>query len=173
LPGRTQTEAYKAFVEPLSLALSCISNCKLIATPRSGPTQTIALNPSPLRLPGSEYQLFANQSFKYVHEGSSWRVSTISYEYAIEVSATGQEVVAFHWEGHEAGAVPYPHMHLGHANRESTPHLGPKSHIPTGRVPLEDVVYFAIRELGVKPLRDDWEATIASARERFIRYKSW
>jgi hypothetical protein len=62
---------------------------------------------------------------------------------------------------------------MGYANKENTPHAGPKSHIPTGRVPLGDVVYFAILKMEVRPLRDDCEAAIASAREPFIKHKSW
>ncbi len=62
-------------------------------------------------------------------------------------------ILAFHW--HQMGVSPVTTHH---------PHRGgtavgvdfSKAHIPTGRVTLQDVLRFAIVDLGVAPLRDDW-----------------
>lgn len=48
-----------------------------------------------------------------------------------------------------------------------------KAHIPTGRVPVEDIVSFLISELGVTPLNPDWEKIIQEKRHDFMSNKSW
>jgi hypothetical protein len=175
LPGRTQQEAFDAFIEPLKKALSCVAYAKITRTKlNSELDQSIIVQPSPLPFTDSPYQLFMTHTFRYVrHNGTEWRVSSLRYEYAIEVSKKKHEVVAFHWEGHNSGAAPFAHLHLGHANVSSAPLLGPKAHIPTGRVAIEDVVYFLIEDLGVKPLKPDWKEVLARVRQQFMNYKSW
>jgi hypothetical protein len=102
-----------------------------------------------------------------------WRVTSLRYAYAIELAESDQEVLAFHWEGHGNGDVPFAHLHLGHANSENSPLLGPKAHIPTGRVAIEDVIYFLIDELGVKPLKSDWREILSGVRQPFMTHKTW
>ncbi len=102
-----------------------------------------------------------------------WRVSSLRYEYAIEVSSTNQEVVAFHWPGHGVGEVPFAHVHLGHANSVNAPFIGPKAHIPTGRVAIEDIIYFIIKELQVRPRTEDWQEILAEVRKPFMEHKTW
>lgn len=100
-------------------------------------------------------------------------MSSLQYEYAIEVAETNQEIVAFHWSGRGNGEVPFAHMHLGHANTVSDPFIGPKAHIPTGRVAIEDVIYFLIKELRIHPGTDDWQEILAEVRKPFMDYKTW
>ena len=67
------------------------------------------------------------------------------YNYRL-VDATGLELAAYHRHG---GRHDYDHVHTA---------LGPFPGVamPTGEVPLELVIAFCI-ELGVEPIRDDWE----------------
>ena len=113
--------------------MSCVSKVKVLRSPVTDFDNGIAISPSPARLEKSEYQIFFAQTFRYIEEGlGTWRIKTTSYTYAVEVAATKQEVVAFHWEGLEKGKVPYPHLHLGYANKSESPYLSPKAHVPTG-----------------------------------------
>lgn len=57
--------------------------------------------------------------------------------------------------------MDFPHLHLGAGSGVSREGLQ-KAHIPTGRVELEDVLLMAIRELGVRPRRDDWQEILGS-----------
>jgi hypothetical protein len=43
----------------------------------------------------------------------------------------------------------------------------PKVHLPTGRLGIEDVIEFLIRDGGVEPVSDEWETTLREAREIF------
>ena len=175
MPGRTQQEAFDAFTEPLRQAISCVAHAKLTRSKLSSDLeQEVVLQPLPLQIPNSAYQLFMSHSFRYLKTGiGEWRVTSLRYEYAVEVVKTRQEVVAFHWEGHRNGNAPFAHLHLGYANARNLPHLEPKPHIPTGRVAFEDVIYFLISELGISPLKEDWPSILAQVRKPFMAYKTW
>ncbi len=100
-----------------------------------------------------------------------WKVSTLKYTYAIEYAESGKEIIAFHWSREPSGPVPYPHIHCDFGGNGGMP-ITRKTHVPSGRVALEDVVFFAISELKVKPLSDEWERIIAKNRQAFIAYKT-
>ena len=38
-------------------------------------------------------------------------------------------------------------------------------HVPTGPVPIEEIIRFCINDLGVAPLSDDWDATLLESAE--------
>ena len=64
-------------------------------------------------------------------------------------------------------------MHIGFASKDESLRMDNKAHIPTGRVPVEDVVSFLITELGVTPLVSEWERIIREKRHAFMSNKSW
>lgn len=81
------------------------------------------------------------------------------------------EIIAFHWHPTGISRVRDPHLHLssklrpvpiGQAGDEAP--LA-SMHVPTGFVPLADVVRFLIDDFGVIPLRDDWSDVLASLRD--------
>lgn len=80
------------------------------------------------------------------------------------------EVIAFHWHPTGVSRVRDPHLHLssklrpvpiGRAGDEAP--LA-SMHVPTGFVPLADVVRFLIDEFGIIPLRDDWHTVLSTRR---------
>lgn len=108
-------------------------------------------------------------------ELGTWKVTTLSYEYAIERSKDRQEVIAFHWEGFDA-VNPIPHIHIGFAGNDKSTPFTPKNHIPSGRVLVEDIVRFVIDEMGVHPTkarRLDWKSIVAAARAAVMKHKTW
>jgi hypothetical protein len=132
---------------------------------------TLALNANnPTRMPGpSSLSIIVNQAYSILPEEDeaqlTWRVRNRGYVYSIQ-TADESEVVAFHWNPESAGEVASPHAHVGRRLLSEPIELGserfdlPKIHIPTGRVPLEDVVRMAITEFRVEPRRDDWQAIL-------------
>jgi hypothetical protein len=126
----------------------------------------------PLKTDGVRIFLRSTIQFTYVvdprHDGER-KVST--HEYAHTVG--GEETLKpqmYSWEW--ASAEPtYPHLHL----RRSDPAfagLG-KLHIPTGRVFYEDVIRFLMKEHGVVPDRDDWEAVLNESFGRVSTHATW
>ena len=87
----------------------------------------------------------------------------MGYWYTIETEAE-QEIIAYHWHPNAPGEVTFPHVHLGYAVKVEDEAMA-KAHLPTGRVALEDVLRLAIRELGVRPLRTDWQEVLDATQE--------
>ena len=103
------------------------------------------------------------------------KVTTLAYEYNIERRKDRQEIVCFHWEGTDS-KNPVPHMHVGSSILTRDAGFTNKSHLPTGRVPVEDLVTFLIDELKVRPARHrkaDWRGIVTAARKLFFKFKRW
>lgn len=92
-----------------------------------------------------------------------YRVTTRGYSYAIY--ARGSLSAAHHW--HPSGNSTYhePHIHM--------PEIFQRKHFPCGRVSLEEIVRFCIRELGAEPAREDWASVLTMNEDRFQTYRSW
>lgn len=101
-------------------------------------------------------------------------VSTRYYLYSI-ADADCNDLVGFHFHPElNEDPVIYPHVHA-YANKDErflAVNLH-RRHIPSGRVALEDIVHWLIVELKVKPQREDWEAVLAEAREKFKKTQTW
>ena len=84
--------------------------------------------------------------------GASWAARIAGYAFEIR-AADNRMALAFHWHPTGRSPITWPHLHLGSpiANIDLS-----KAHVPTGMVTLQDVLRFAIVDLGVRPLRDDW-----------------
>ncbi len=85
----------------------------------------------------------------------SWRVAIVGYEYEFQ-DAFAQRILAYHWHPVGRSRVASPHLHT----RQTSPIDLTRAHLPTGQVPLAAVLRFAVAELGVRPLRPDWNAVL-------------
>lgn len=86
-----------------------------------------------------------------------WHVLVVDYAYVFARRDTDREMLAFHWHPHIANK-PFPHVHL-----ESGLGLEPDLtgiHVPIGLLAVEDIVRFAIEELGVRPRLRNWDAVL-------------
>ena len=163
---RGEREAVDALVATLQRALSCVTAAVVMqAVTQPGRPRAIRLSEDPVRLSGAHLlTLTVRYAFDAVSEpGSlraSWTTRVASYAYEVQ-HAGGQMIFAYHW--HLAGVSPitFPHLHLGGtlAGIDLS-----KAHLPTGSVTLQDVLRFAILDLGVEPLRDDWPQILAHPR---------
>jgi hypothetical protein len=100
--------------------------------------------------------------FRIVASGASrrsWDTSTVGYSYEL-LGAGGRELFAFHWHPDSRSPITFPHVHV---NAQIAEFDLSKMHIPTGVLTLPEIVRFAIEELGVEPLRDDWRAALGIA----------
>jgi hypothetical protein len=98
-------------------------------------------------------------------------VTITSYHYTLE-EANGSEIISFQWHPTGSGALPYPHVHLGHAAAVGRAELE-DAHIPTGRVALEQVLRFAIEAFKLRPRRSDWRDVLFGTRRRFEQWRTW
>ncbi len=176
----TPARAFNRYAEPLKAVLRCVTDASIInsAHPTADTGLKFAFFTNPARLAGSPYALFLVQYIRIIpdpDQAGCWRVKTLSYEYNIEVWESRQEVICFHWNGQDL-KNPHPHIHIGWATSSNGTHLGPKSHIPSGRISVEDVVRFAVDELGVQPsgpFKTRWRHVVDASRKTFEQQKSW
>jgi hypothetical protein len=97
------------------------------------------------------------------------RLRVVAYSYRIGVGdSENQEIVTYHWKEseHDARVRSGPHLHIGSAllardNRGALAHVH-KKHVPTGIVSFSAVIRFLIEELGVEPLRPNWDEILAN-----------
>ena len=112
-------------------------------------------------------------------KGDRYRVSTLRYIYGIWENP---DKCLLAWHYHPDLDVSFPHIHVYDRKTEEEKKAGQKPgilhalHIPSGRVSLEDVIQFAIIELGVIPDRKrekDWQQVLKETSARFEANKSW
>jgi hypothetical protein len=161
---RTPAEAYRHDVDPVQRALNNITVGRLfLAHRQSGLVANAPLNvsmnggaPSPLQRPGSS-PLFVKLDFRVVIEPliieqNRFQCRQIAYWYAI-LDGSGEEIVAYHWTPDvNSPERPFPHLHVGIGmlgERSLFVRDVHKLHIPTSLIAVQQIVRFAIQELGV------------------------
>ena len=188
MAGKTPTEAYLPFRDPMAEALGCIAHGRL-SVPHTHRFEAdrvypiVLNNGDPVVLRGVDRILFtAGQNFRLVatddKDRGPFKVQTVQYVYAFEIVAGRKhELLAFHWTPEETrpGARTYPHLHVGSAMIASDAPFLPdrfnKLHIPTSRVSLESVVRFAIEELRV-PGKRGWEDILGRTHAAFETWRT-
>ena len=91
-------------------------------------------------------------------QADRWAARMSGYAFELQ-HADGPMILAYHWHPVGVSPVTWPHLHLA-GQVASVPF--DKAHLPTGHVTLQAVLHFAISDLGVEPIRDDWQAILTS-----------
>jgi len=92
-----------------------------------------------------------------------WKVSTTGWIYSLREG--DQSVADFHWHPAITPEIPFPHVH--------TPSPGPRRHVPTGRILIEDLLVLAV-ECGAEPLDPEkWQDVCARNIENFGKGATW
>ena len=174
MPGRTPEAATHNFIDPLQRAVSCVTDAVLTTTgyhARHEPhALTLSPRDAPLRVLVGQplLTLRVTLHFRHVQTPGSvgpWRISTAGYWYTLS-STDDRELVSYHWHPNAPGEVNYPHVHFGPIAAVGHTRLS-NSHAPTGHVALTDILRFAIREFGVRHLREDWDAVLTASAAVF------
>lgn len=179
MAGRTPPEAVQRFLDSLQRSLSCVTGAVL--NPKGGyhPSEF----PHPLTLGsglpvelggGSGLAMAVRQQYRIAERPSRhepWKVTTVAYYYTLRESG-GSEIISYQWHPNQRSAVTYPHLHLGAGAGDLRSGLT-ESHLPTGRVALEDFVRLLIEGFGARPLREDWEEVLEKSRAEFEKDRSW
>ena len=170
-------EALRTEFDAFAAALSCISMARPMTTKlthlSAGTNYSISASQlTPLRLRSEEgHCLRALQSFHPLADARNRFSHLEQQSYFYELSIDGnhpEELIAFHWDREPLGIAgrSEPHVHIGPAI------LSPgsafsisdfhKRHIPSGDIRFPFVVRFLIEELGVEPLRPNWDEILAN-----------
>jgi hypothetical protein len=168
-PARTDAEARKRYRTLLQQALSAVHlTAQWGIVPVAEDIHSALVVPDSLLLLAGDREpvyLRATQRFQYgPHPKYPGERKVITAEYAYTLAADEglrEELVAWHWQ--QGAAWPHPHLHV----------RGEKPHIPTGRVAFEEVLLYAITDLGVTPARNDAVDVLQETLRRFKAHQSW
>jgi hypothetical protein len=166
LAGRTPALAVRAFVDSLQHLASCITHTPLIPTgydPAVRPHALTFAGPRELALPGSApWHLSLAVQWEIVRasrDRGPWDVRITSYAYELLYPAD-QRIVAYHWHPGTGSRVQWPHLHVP---QHTVPVDLSHRHLLAPPVTFGIVLRFAIEELGVELIRQDWAAVLAGS----------
>ena len=182
MAGRNPQEAVGNYRDPLNEAVACATDPHLILSRRSGfrvgeEYSLALLEGDPVRLPGAaRVAISLVQYFQIVEDDrpdyGPYRVRTTAYYYTIE-DVEGHEVLAYHWHPQAPNSrTLHPHVHLQYGARVGRRELA-GSHVPTGRVAVEDFLRLLIEPFGVPPRNVGWKETLGRTKGRFDSYEGW
>lgn len=154
MAGKNPGKAVAAFTGPIAEALGCFAHGSLSADvwhPRDG-YGILTFNGNEYFPVGRNGKVKMSMMMQYeIVEGEGargpWKVTTTGWIYNLEAK---DETKEFHWHPVSDSHMKDPHVHLN----------GEKTHNPTGRVLIEDVLELA-RELGADCLNPGRWATLA------------
>lgn len=176
MPGRNPHEAYRAFIEPIQHAASCL-----------GPTK-IVVSAGAAHQPDTEHSWMLNGQNGYSWRGwhfeaqmnyriirderpgrGPWRVTTTAYRYRLAVPE--HDVFRLHW--HPAGNSPvkYPHAHLALSPAARMPD-SLDAHLPTARMSFEQALRWAF-EVGVEARVEDWRERLDRSEAPHLEHRTW
>jgi hypothetical protein len=175
LAGKTAREALDAFTGPMQRALTCVTYAQVyVRSAQPAELQALAVSEDPIALgttggPDTRLSLSVQQQYQIVRhddpDRGPWKVATRGYMYEL-ANANGQELLAYHW--HPLGQSRWrgPHLHVSEGRMAGF-------HLPSGRVSLEELLRLLLAEVGVRPLRPDWQAVLDETEDAFRRYRTW
>jgi hypothetical protein len=176
LIGRSPSQAVQRYIEPLTDALQCVTQRRLSRPP----TRELKLDTlyeanlgdmDPVVLAGPTPLMFsAGQNFEIVEidrddPRGRFAIRPRGYFYEI-ATADDRQILSFHWQPDAKPSrssdrvVTLPHIHVGTAISAGQAAVGRdfhKVHIPTGVVPLSDVVWLLIDQFSVTLQHHRWQ----------------
>ncbi len=116
------------------------------------------------------YAIQAHQRIKIL-DGHDFKVTTLKYFYIIWQPAKNERVIDWHYHRRKNDSFE-SHLHV-RDDMHLTNHYLVDKHLPTGRVALEDVIRFAIEEIGIQPRDDNWKALLNQTEAAFKHKRTW
>jgi hypothetical protein len=171
LPSRTPAAAVSAVKEALQRAVSCVSSAVLVVSPggyRAGDEIHYLTFAQDIVHLSSDVVGGVRMRYSYrirpdPVDSRARLVICAGYFYALH-DRDEREIVAYHWHPEGRSPIVTPHLHLGPGAAVGRLELT-RGHLPTGRIGVSTLLQFAIRDLGVRPLRDDWVAILDAPEE--------
>ena len=152
-------------LESLQRLVSCVTPSVVVAElhhPAPVPLSATMNDGEPVSLRGdSRFQLALRQSFIVDDSAQSSPLQVVVRSYSYEIhDSDGREVLLYHWHPRGNSHVEIPHLHLERGAEVGRAEVR-DAHLPTGEVSLTSFLRTLIEEMGVQPLRADWESILA------------
>jgi hypothetical protein len=167
LDARQARLASASFARAAQLAASCITRAVFARIALGDGQESLTLGvPQPVVLPSPQrYALSASLAYgpwSSSSDGAQRGVRVTGYMFALD-DADGKEILAYHWHPSGLGRRREPHLHLGAGAQVGLQPLG-TAHRPTGMVALHEFIRLLIADLGVRPIRSDWQDILEAGR---------
>jgi hypothetical protein len=184
MPGKTPSDAFGAFVTPLTSALNCLAVPRVAVSPGgraqpdtkhnlylTGPLESDAY----LRLPGITLEFRARMFYKIIQDDrphyGPYRITTLGYDYSIR-RTDGAAVVDYHWHPVGRSHEKRPHLHIGSSQLRDDAVLSNKQHLLTGRVTFESVIRDLIG-LGARPRMENHADRLVECEAPHLLFRTW
>lgn len=164
--GSSAAEAVVNYKDGIQRAVSCVTASVVDVAggyhPSPIPHRLTMNRGLPVALGGQSQLMLRLQQHYRVDEtggaGGHWRVAVLEYYYSVH-DAEEREVLLYHFHPRGSSSIMTPHLHLGPGAQVERIEIR-DTHLPTGIVSLNAVLRVLIEEMGVRPLRSDWESIL-------------
>jgi hypothetical protein len=145
----------------------------LIASPADVIDPTPKVSQTVLRIKRAKQTLFlrAYQSIRIDNSQQSTRITTDKYYYSLWTDFNHNPLIEWHSHPRKNNSFK-SHLHIP-KSLFLIGHELPGKHIPTGRVPLEDIIRFLINELRATPRIEGWKNVLDKSEDIFNSNKTW
>ena len=165
--GRSPALAVNAYKRSVQKLVACVTDAVVDVAGgyyvSPDPHRLILNNGFPVVLGGRTQFMFRLQEFYRIEEigdpRAFWNVDVVEYYYTV-LNSEEKEVLLYHWHPRGSSSVTTPHLHLKQGAQVGHPEVR-GAHLPTGAVSLNAILRVLIEEMGVRPLRPDWESILA------------
>jgi hypothetical protein len=172
--GRTPHEAVTTFLEPLSQAVSCITNS--VINVRGG--YYASAEPHPLTLNdgapvyiGDDLRLVVGLRYlvkQHTDASHLWHAGVVAYIYTV-TDTMQREIISYQWHSTGPSPITFPHLHLGVGSRVGHDRVR-QAHFPTEHVTLQSFLHLLITDFEVAPRRADWRMVLTQTSTDFTWY---
>ncbi len=159
------------------MILNCVANAWAYTYPISNDEYVLASEDrnsggNLLRLQRGRETLFLDASQRIqIFEADNFRISTLHYIYVLWSPRSNERIIDWHYHRRQNNSFE-AHLHIRDDAR-ATNHNLVNRHIPTGRVPLEDVVRFAVQEINIGPRDSNWQNILQETEASFRANGTW
>jgi hypothetical protein len=172
--GKSPADCYEAFRAHVGSVMAATVTPEPLAVDAKSDRVTLQFvqrKPVELRTrSGERFYFDFSQALTVVSVGRrDYRLRTTGYWYRLQRDAGIRSQALLRWE-YDAAAKPSKHSFSRHhvqmaATVDSLDlnHL----HVPTGRVPFEEVLRFLLHDLEIPPRSADWPTVLANSEKRF------
>lgn len=177
MPGRTPSEAFQAFIEPIVEVVSCLGHGKVVPSSggRSTPNRVHAwaLNGATgmAFTGGWHFEAQMHYEIRQRPVSGEWHVKTLGYRYRLALHGTHLWRIHWHPTVTSGYHLPHVHMNLDGAIGEVRPDTLDQ-HYPTGRMTLEDAVEWVLN-VSIQPAREDHADVLQRTRDLHVQHRSW
>lgn len=115
--------------------------------------------------------LGASQRIQIV-DADNFRITTSRYIYVLWSARPNERIIDWHYHRRQNNSFQ-AHLHIRDDDPRTTNHQLANRHIPSGRVPLEDVVRFAVQETNIDAREPNWTTTLEATEAIFRANRTW